>query len=77
MSKKLAVIRLAASIACAAIVLAPMGAMGQPASPVVKVATSKSKTSKTIECTKEADARDLQGKARKRFLSECKKVAST
>jgi hypothetical protein len=38
------------------------------AAPAAKVHSAKS-----IECSKEADAKGLHGKARKKFRSECKK----
>lgn len=75
MSKKLAAIHLATSIASTAIVLTPMGG-AMAASPVMKVAMSKAKISKAVECPREADAKGLRGKMRKKFLAECKMIAS-
>ena len=37
--------------------------------------TSKPRTAASIECSKEADAKGLHGKERKKFRSDCKKAA--
>jgi len=37
---------------------------------------AKPRTAESIECSKEADAKDVHGKARKKFLSKCKKEAA-
>ena len=73
MLKKLAVIGLATAIAFGPIVVAPMAAMGAdapatPAKPVLVKASAKAQ-----ECSREAEAKGLQGKPRKKFLAECKK----
>ncbi len=53
-----------------------------PADPAAKTApakTSKPKTEHTaasLECSKEADAKGLHGKERKKFRSECKTSAT-
>ena len=47
-----------------------------PAAPAAKAATkapAKERTAKSIECSKEADAKGLHGKERQKFRSECKK----
>ena len=36
----------------------------------------KPRTAASLECTKEADAKGLHGKERKKFRSECKKAAA-
>jgi hypothetical protein len=36
----------------------------------------KPRTAGSIECSKEADAKGLHGKERKKFRSECKKMAA-
>jgi invasion protein IalB len=57
------------------------GAFAQtPAAPAAKDAAPMAKTAKphtaaSIECSKEADAKGLHGKERKKFRSECKKSA--
>ncbi len=47
---------------------APSGAAAPAAKPMMKERSAKS-----IECSKEADAKGLHGEARKQFRSECKK----
>ena len=37
---------------------------------------AKPRTAGSLECSKEADAKGLHGKERKKFRSECKKAAS-
>ena len=37
---------------------------------------AKPRTAASLECSKEADAKGLHGKERKKFRSECKKAAS-
>jgi hypothetical protein len=37
--------------------------------------TAKPRTTESLECSKEADAKGLHGKERKKFRSECKKNA--
>ena len=37
---------------------------------------AKPRTAASIECSKEADAKGLKGKERKKFRSECKKAAA-
>ena len=56
------------------------GAFAQTAAPAAKdaapAATAKAPkphTAESIECSKEADAKGLHGKERKKFRSECKK----
>jgi hypothetical protein len=36
--------------------------------------TSKPRTAKSLECSKQADAKGLHGKERKKFRSQCKKA---
>ena len=43
------------------------------AAPMAK--TSKPRTAESIDCSKEADAKGLHGKERKKFRAECKKAA--
>jgi psiF repeat len=46
-----------------------------PAAPAAKAkaAAPKERTAKSLECSKEADAKGLHGKERQKFRSECKK----
>ena len=48
-------------------------AKSEMAAPTAK--TSKPRTAESLECSKEADAKGLHGKERKKFRSECKKSA--
>ena len=36
-------------------------------------AAAKPRSAKSLECSKEADAKNLHGKPRKKFMSRCKK----
>jgi hypothetical protein len=58
-----------------------------PAAPAAKTAAEpkmapaekkaeKPRTTASLECSKEADAKGLHGKERKKFRSECKKAAA-
>ena len=38
-----------------------------------KKSEAKPRTAKSIECSKQADAKGLRGKARKKFRSQCKR----
>ena len=38
---------------------------------------AKPRSAESLECSKEADAKGLHGKARKRFRAECKRQAMT
>ncbi|KRQ10293.1 hypothetical protein ACVMIH_006563 [Bradyrhizobium sp. USDA 4503] len=62
------------------------GAFAQTAAPAAKDAAPKAdtkapaekkpRTAQSLECSKEADAKGLHGKERKKFRSECKKEKS-
>ena len=49
-------------------------AKSDAAAPAAK--TSKPRSAESLECSKEADAKGLHGKERKKFRSECKKAAA-
>jgi hypothetical protein len=49
-------------------------AKSDAAAPAAK--TSKPRSTESLECSKEADAKGLHGKERKKFRSECKKAAA-
>lgn len=53
-------------------------AFAQTAAPAAKSATKAPMvhTAASLECSKEADAKGLHGKERKKFRSECKKAAA-
>ncbi len=43
--------------------------------PAAEKKAEKPRTAASLECSKEADAKGLKGKERKKFRSECKKAA--
>jgi hypothetical protein len=43
------------------------------AAPKAEKAAPKERTAKSLECSKEADTKNLHGKPRKAFMRECKK----
>ena len=49
-------------------------AKSDAAAPAAK--TAKPRSSESIECSKQADAKGLHGKERKKFRSDCKKAAT-
>jgi hypothetical protein len=53
-------------------------AFAQTAAPAAKTETKApmAHTAASLECSKEADAKGLHGKERKKFRSECKKTAA-
>ena len=67
----------------ASLILFASPALAQTAAPAAKTdaaapaaKTSKPRSAESIECSKEADAKGLHGKERKKFRSECKKAAT-
>jgi invasion protein IalB len=50
-------------------------AKSDTAAPAPAAKASKPHSAESIECSKEADAKGLHGKERKKFRSECKKAA--
>lgn len=79
------IISRAAAAAFASLLLFASPALAQTTAPAAKSdsaapaatdkKTSKPRTAASIECSKEADAKGLHGKERKKFRSECKKAA--
>jgi psiF repeat len=59
-------------------VLLMSSAFAQTAAPAAKTETKAPvvHTAASLECSKEADAKGLHGKERKKFRSECKKAAA-
>lgn len=53
---------------------APAATKAAPAAPKKAEAP---RTAASLECSKEADAKAVHGKERKKFMSECKKAAKT
>jgi psiF repeat-containing protein len=70
----------AAGLALAASLLLAGSALAQTpapaATPAPSAKTAKPRTAASLECSKEADAKGLHGKERKKFRSECKKQAA-
>jgi hypothetical protein len=67
----------AAAMAIASLFLMS-SAFAQTAAPAAKTETKApmAHTAASLECSKEADAKGLHGKERKKFRSECKKTAA-
>ena len=53
---------------------APAPAQASKMAPAEKKA-EKPRTAESLQCSKDADAKSLHGKERKKFMSECKKAA--
>ena len=70
-----------AILAVASLLVASAAIAQSNTSAPAKTATAPPKaqivhTAASLECSKEADAKDLHGKERKKFRSECKKTAA-
>jgi CelD/BcsL family acetyltransferase involved in cellulose biosynthesis len=75
----------AAATALASLLLFASPAFAQTAAPAAKSDSAapaasdkkmaKQRTAASLECSKEADAKGLHGKERKKFRAECKKAA--
>lgn len=55
------------------VALLSTGAAQAQAPSAKPAAAAKPRTAKSMECSKEADAKNLHGKPRKKFMSTCKK----
>jgi psiF repeat len=75
----------AAAAVLTSLVLLASPALAQTSAPAAKSDSTapasdkkmqKPRTAASIECSKEADAKGLHGKERKKFRSECKKAAA-
>jgi glucose/arabinose dehydrogenase len=55
---------------------APAATPAPKMAPAEKKAEKPARTAASLECSKEADAKGLKGKERKKFRSECKKTAA-
>ena len=75
----------AAAAVLTSLVLLASPALAQTSAPAAKSDSTapasdkkmqKPRTAESIECSKEADAKGLHGKERKKFRSECKKAAA-
>jgi hypothetical protein len=68
---------LAASLLLAGSALAKTRAPAASPAPAAKAEKAqKPRTAASLECSKEADAKGLHGKERKKFRSECKKQSA-
>jgi psiF repeat len=69
--------RLAAALGASLLLFATPVFAQTTAAPAADTAakTSKPRSAESLECSKEADAKGLHGKERKKFRSECKKAA--
>jgi hypothetical protein len=70
----------AVATAFASVLLMSSAALAQTAAPAAAPAAKMDKkpvvhTAASLECSKEADAKGLHGKERKKFRSDCKKQA--
>jgi len=68
-----------AGLALAASLLLAGSAFAQtqtPAAPAPAAKAEKPRSAASLECSKEADAKGLHGKERKKFRAECKKEAA-
>ena len=75
-----AIVTIAASLLFAGSAFAQTATTTTPTSPTTKAAPAEKKaekprTAESLECSKQADAKGLHGKERKKFRSECKKDA--
>ena len=59
--------------AAATLALLNAGAAYAQAPEKPAAATAKPRTAKSLECSRQADAKGLRGKARKKFRSQCKR----
>jgi len=79
-SSRAAGLALAASLLLAGSAFAQTQSPAASPAPAAPAATSKSTkphTAASLECSKEADAKGLHGKERKKFRSECKAQAKS
>jgi predicted nicotinamide N-methyase len=70
--------RTALALALAAGLAAPAAAQTTAAQPAAKTTATTTKsapqrTAKSLDCSKQADAKNIHGKARRHFMSSCKK----
>ena len=77
-SSRAAGLALAASLLLAGSAFAQTSApAAAPAAPAATSKSTKPHSAASIECSKEADAKGLHGKERKKFRSECKAQAKS
>lgn len=73
-SSRATVLALAASLVLAGSAFAQTPAPSGAPAPSAK--SAKPRSTASVECSKEADAKGLHGKERKKFRSECKRQAA-
>ena len=56
------------------ILLAAIGTVALLSAGAASAEPAKPRTAKSLECSKQADAKNLHGKPRKTFMSTCKKA---
>ena len=76
-SSRAAGLALAASLLLAGSALAQTPAPAASPAPAATSKSAKPHTAASVECSKEADAKGLHGKERKKFRSECKAKAKS
>jgi len=76
-SPRTAGLALAASLLLAGSAFAQTPAPAASPAPAATGKSTKPHSAASIECSKEADAKGLHGKARKKFRSECKAQAKS
>jgi psiF repeat len=76
-SSRAAGLALAASLLLAGSAYAQTSAPATSSAPAATGKTTKPRTAASVECSKEADAKGLHGKERKKFRSECKAQAKS
>ena len=76
MSSRAAGLALAASLLFAGAAFAQTSTAPAAAPAAAEKKAEKPRTAASLECSKEADAKGLDGKERKKFRSECKKAAA-
>jgi len=74
MQYKIAAIAAVVLMAGSAIAQAPSTAPAKQASATKPAKAPVVRTAKSLECSKQADAKGLHGKPRKSFMSSCKKA---
>jgi hypothetical protein len=68
--------RLAAALGASLLLFAtPVFAQSKSDAAATSDKMAKPRTAESLECSKEADAKGLHGKERKKFRAECKKAA--
>jgi hypothetical protein len=79
--------RAAATVVASLLLMSPVFAQAITPAPAAKTAPApkaapaekkaeKPRSAASLQCSKDADAKSLHGKERKKFMSECKKAAA-